>query len=71
MTRMVVDVGNTETVVGIFRPGSLEVSGPWRYTTSTLRTPDELLLLLLRRSTRFGAHPKMKAFVHSRTGHRD
>jgi len=32
---------------------------------------DELLLLLLRRSTRFGAHPKMKAFVHSRTGHRD
>ncbi|MSR22719.1 MAG: type III pantothenate kinase [Gemmatimonadetes bacterium] len=45
MTHLVVDVGNTETVVGIFRPGSLEVSGHWRYTTALPRTSDELLLL--------------------------
>ena len=32
---------------------------------------DELILQLLRRSTRFGSHPKMKAFVQGRTGHRD
>jgi type III pantothenate kinase len=42
---LVVDVGNSETVIGIFRPGSLEVSGHWRYTTSVPRTPDELLLI--------------------------
>ncbi len=45
MTHLVVDVGNTETVVGLFRPGSLDVLAHWRYTTSVPRTPEELLLL--------------------------
>jgi type III pantothenate kinase len=40
------DVGNTETVVGLFTAGDLEVGGHWRYSTSVPRTPDELLLLL-------------------------
>ncbi len=43
---LVVDVGNTETVLGLFRPGSLDVVAHWRYTTTVARTPDELLLLV-------------------------
>lgn len=44
--RLVADVGNTETVVGLFPEASLEPAGHWRYATPVLRTPDELLLLL-------------------------
>ena len=43
--QLVVDVGNTESVIGLFKPGSLEVAGHWRYSTAIERTPDELLLL--------------------------
>lgn len=43
---LVVDVGNTETVVGLVRPESLEIEGHWRYSTTVARTADELLLLV-------------------------
>jgi len=43
---LVVDVGNTESVVGLFEAGSLEPLRVWRYSTATPRTADELLLLL-------------------------
>jgi len=43
---LVVDVGNTETVIGLFAPNSLEVLADRRYATVTPRTSDELLLLI-------------------------
>jgi type III pantothenate kinase len=53
---LVVDVGNTETVVGAFDASEPESDAPeaplpsllgsWRYATPTTRTADELLLLL-------------------------
>lgn len=43
---LVVDVGNTESMMGLFRAGSLEVDGAWRYSTAVPRTADELFLLL-------------------------
>jgi type III pantothenate kinase len=46
MMRLVADVGNTETVVGLFAQGSLEPAGHWRYATPLPRTSDELALLL-------------------------
>lgn len=46
--RLVVDVGNTETVLGLFAPESLEPRGHWRYATPVPRTPDELRLLVDR-----------------------
>jgi len=42
---LTVDIGNTESVIGLFEPGSLEVVAHWRYSTAVVRTPDELLLL--------------------------
>ena len=46
MNQLVIDVGNTETVAGLFAPGSLEVLAECRYVTSVPRTPDELALLV-------------------------
>lgn len=43
---LVVDVGNTETVLGLFRPGSREIVGHWRISSTVPRTPDEAGLLL-------------------------
>jgi type III pantothenate kinase len=43
---LVVDVGNTETVLGLFEPESLDVVAHWRYATVVPRTPDELRLLI-------------------------
>ncbi len=43
---LVLDVGNTETVMGTFRPGDLGVTRTWRYSTGVPRTADELLLLI-------------------------
>jgi type III pantothenate kinase len=43
---LVIDVGNTETVMGLFPPSGLDPVGSWRYSTAVPRTPDELLLLL-------------------------
>jgi len=42
---LVIDVGNTESVVGLFPPDSLEVEAHWRYATRVPRSPDELLFL--------------------------
>jgi len=42
---LVVDVGNTETALGLFRPGARSVSAHWRYSTTVPRTEDELFLL--------------------------
>jgi pantothenate kinase type III len=42
---LAIDIGNTESVIGLFAPGSLEVVAHWRYSTAVVRTPDELLLL--------------------------
>ena len=41
---LAIDVGNTETVVGVFQ--AEELSWHWRYSTVGNRTPDELALLL-------------------------
>lgn len=43
---LVADVGNTETVLGVFSGSSLEVSGSWRLATATPRTVDELGVLV-------------------------
>ncbi len=43
---LVLDVGNTETVLALFAPGRTEVAGRWRVSTHVPRTPDEYLLLL-------------------------
>jgi type III pantothenate kinase len=43
---LVVDVGNTETVIGLFEPESLDVLAHWRYATVVPRTPDEMRLLV-------------------------
>ena len=43
---LLIDVGNTETVVGVSRTGSDGIESSWRFTTSIRRTPDELHLLL-------------------------
>ncbi len=43
---LVLDVGNTETVIGVFEPGSVIPDGSWRYSTGIPRTADELLLLI-------------------------
>lgn len=42
---LVVDIGNTETVIGLFPPGSLQALQFWRISTPVPRTPDEYELL--------------------------
>ncbi|TVP57020.1 MAG: type III pantothenate kinase [Gemmatimonadales bacterium] len=46
MKNLLVDVGNTETVVGLADPDALEPERSWRYSTPIARTGDELRLLL-------------------------
>lgn len=41
---MVIDIGNTQTAVGLFRDG--ELAAHWRYATDARRTGDELAVLL-------------------------
>jgi type III pantothenate kinase len=43
---LVLDVGNTEIALGIFKPGGMEVEAHWRISTPVPRTADEYLLLL-------------------------
>lgn len=43
---LVLDVGNTETAVGLFRPGELELEAHWRLTTTVPRTADEYVMVL-------------------------
>lgn len=44
--QLVIDVGNTETVVGVFVPDEPEPAGHWRLSTGVARTADEYALLL-------------------------
>ena len=43
---LVIDVGNTETVLGIVDPGTLDLRAHWRLSTTIPRTPDEYGLVL-------------------------
>ena len=42
---LVIDVGNSETVLGLVRPGGLEVAAHWRVSTTVPRTVDEYELV--------------------------
>ena len=43
---LVIDVGNSETVLGLMQPEGLEVAAHWRVSTTVPRTVDEYELLL-------------------------
>ena len=43
---LVIDVGNSQTVIGIVDPGTLDLRDHWRVSTPIPRTPDEYGLLL-------------------------
>ena len=43
---LVIDVGNSETVLGVVKPGTLDLQDHWRLSTPIPRTPDEYGLLL-------------------------
>ncbi len=43
---IVIDVGNTETVLGVFEVGQLKPRRTWRITTTVPRTQDEYRILL-------------------------
>ncbi len=43
---LVIDVGNSETVLGVVDPGTLDMRDHWRLSTPVPRTPDEYGLLL-------------------------
>jgi type III pantothenate kinase len=75
---VVVDVGNTESVLGLFAetdgagaslakglPGAPTLLGTWRYATSTSRTPDELLLLIRAFLAETGAVSPLRAVIGS------
>lgn len=44
--QLVIDVGNTETLVGVFRVDGVDPVATWRISTGVSRTPDEYRLLL-------------------------
>ncbi|MFP3948359.1 MAG: type III pantothenate kinase [Longimicrobiales bacterium] len=44
--QLVIDVGNTETLVGVFGEEAEDPSASWRISTGVARTPDEYRLLL-------------------------
>ena len=52
---LALDVGNTETTVGLFQGDQL--AGHWRLTTTTARTPDEWAALLSAYLTNAGHSP--------------
>jgi type III pantothenate kinase len=43
---LMVDVGNTEVVLGLFRPEGRDVLHHWRISSTVPRTPDELFVLI-------------------------
>lgn len=55
---LVADVGNTEIVIGLFRPGSLEVVAHWRIGATLRRTVDEFILLLRSLLREYGWRPE-------------
>lgn len=54
---LLVDVGNTETVLGLADPGSGEILAHWRLSTGLSRTPDELDHLIHALVVRRGFDP--------------
>ena len=54
---LVIDVGNSETVIGVVNPGTLELRDHWRLSTPVPRTPDEYGLVL-RSLLRDGGIPR-------------
>ncbi|MEZ4414388.1 MAG: type III pantothenate kinase [Gemmatimonadota bacterium] len=64
---LVVDIGNTESVVGLVPPGELRPSAHWRLSTNLPRTPDEFRMLLraLLDEAGYGAHRIERAVVGS------
>ena len=57
IVRLVIDVGNTETRVGLFSDASDEPEGHWRLSTGASRTADEYGLLLESLLERAGVDP--------------
>ena len=43
---LAVDVGNSETVIGLFEDGAPELVDHWRVATNAERTSDEMALLV-------------------------
>ncbi len=62
---LAVDVGNTESVVGLFRSDDLEVARSWRLSTGVPRTADEFELLLRSLLKNGNALPVQRAVVGS------
>ncbi len=60
---MAIDVGNTETAVGLFREGQL--LRHWRISTDVRRTPDELAYLLRRLADDAGLGSELKGVIGS------
>lgn len=54
---LAIDVGNTETMLGVFAEDDLDVLAHARYSTAVPRTRDELLLLLRSLLTQGGVAP--------------
>jgi type III pantothenate kinase len=54
---LLVDVGNTETVLGVADPGSGEILAHWRLSTGLSRTPDEFDHLIHALLVRKGFDP--------------
>lgn len=64
---LVVDVGNTESVIGFMENGHHELKAQWRVSTGSPRTPDEFRMLLrsLLDEAGYGAHTVRRATVGS------
>ena len=64
---LVVDVGNTESVIGLMDDGRYELEAHWRVSTGAPRTPDEFRMLLreLLDEAGYGAHTLRRATVGS------
>ncbi len=54
---LAIDVGNTETVLGLIHPGATEVTDTWRLSTGIPRTADEFRLLIRQLISEAGHDP--------------
>ncbi len=64
---LVIDVGNTDSVVGLMRVGQRKLLAQWRISTALPRTPDEFRMLLreLLDEAGYGPHTIQRATVGS------
>jgi type III pantothenate kinase len=62
-TLLAIDVGNTETVLGLFQ--GRELRRHWRISTDIRRTPDELAHLLGEMLARHAAEPPARGIISS------